>query len=363
LKNVSSLRLPLYALSAVAAAATLWAYWTRIDVVVRARGVVRPEGDAVQIVAETAGRVLSVNVHEGQTVRKGDILVQFDDRDLRLKERSLLDQIHLTEQRLAELDRRLAEMAAVDEFSIEVENASEDASVGALLADLENARRRYERAEQLFTRGLASQQSLEEARLALDRAEAELSRPSTVELKRAQAANRWNETASQRKPLEASLAAAYHDLEQCRLDMARRTVTSPVDGRVSSLATLNVGEFLSAASPVAAIAPAGRGPVVEVWLPTADRAFVYVGQPVRMQLETAPTSVYKPVDGVVASIGADAVFNEEGSGGYRVIVIPAPVAPDLELGMTLQALFISRQERLLWLLFQKIRLEFESGEF
>jgi len=360
LKSTKLSHLPLYALSALLIAATLWAYSTRIDVAVRARGIVRPEGDALQIVNEVSGRVVQVAIQEGRLVRTGDVLLQLDDRDLRLRERSLLQQIHQTEERLADLEHRLDASAELDETAAEIDHAEEDAAVRSILLNFDNARDRYQRTERLFDAGLASRQSLEEARLVLDRAEAERDRPSTVDLKRAQARNRFSDMAAERIPLRAVLSGAYHDLEQCRLDITRRAITSPIGGRITSMPSLKVGELLNAGSPVASISPAEQAPVVEAWLPTPDRLFVRAGQAVRLQLELVPNTIHQTFDGTVASIAPDAVFNPSGIGGYRVIIRPAPVRFDLELGMTLQVRFVTREERLLLLLFQKIQREFED---
>src|SRR5262249_10173984 len=163
-----------------------------------------------------------------------------------------------------DLERRLGNAAAVDEAADEIESANEEATVRGLLLNLDGARERYRRFEQLFDEGLTSRQSLEDARLALNRAETEPDRPSIVPLKREQARNRLNDMAAERIPFRLTLSAAYHDLEQCRLDIARRGIVSPIAGRVTALPSLKPGEFLSAGAMVATITGTEQTFVVEV---------------------------------------------------------------------------------------------------
>jgi multidrug resistance efflux pump len=246
-------------------------------------------------------------------------------------------------------------VADADERAAEIETAEENGVVRSILLNLDGAREHYRRSEQLFDEGLISRQALEEARFAMDRAESERDRPSSVELKRLQAHNRLNDMAAERIPLQSALTAAYHDLEQCRIEITRRSVTTPVSGVVTSLPKLKPGEFLNVGASVASIVPDGQPSVVEAWLATSDRTFVEPGQPVRMQVESIASVVPNTFDGKVASIAPDAVFNSSGAGAYRVLIRPAPAQSRLELGMTLQVHFITRQERLLMLLFQRVR--------
>src|SRR5262249_50485179 len=132
-----------------------------------------------------------------------------------------------------------------------------------------------------------------------------------------------------------------------------------VDGMVTSQPKVKTGESLSAGAPVASIVPIGQPLVVEAWLATPDRAFVKKGLPVRMQADSG-ASRQQALDGEVESIAPDAVFNSNGTGAYRVVIRPAPRSSTLQLGMTLQVHFITHQERLLSLLFQRVQWELED---
>ena len=131
-------------------------------------------------------------------------------------------------------------------------------------------------------------------------------------------------------------------------------------GQVTSLASLHTGEILSAGTTIAAIVPRSQSLVIESWLPASERPFVKPDQRVRLQTESFPPDQYNALDGAVLSISPDARFNESLTGAFRVLITPARFNPELRLGMTFEVHFITRQERLLWLLFQRIRRNFDG---
>src|SRR5262249_50044016 len=91
--------LPLYTLTLFIAGSILWAYSTPVDITIQLRGVVRPDGEVVRVVAETGGRITSVSGDEGEQVHEGDVLVQLDTRVIVLKQRTLESRIHETQTR------------------------------------------------------------------------------------------------------------------------------------------------------------------------------------------------------------------------------------------------------------------------
>lgn len=351
----------LYVLTALVVGATAWAYFTPVDIAVRARGIVRPQGDPVRIVSEVGGRIHRIPVQEGWEVSRGDPLVQFDTRDLELKKRSLEARIHFMEIRLEDLRRQLVDVAAIEERSASIDELDRDTAQKNARTAVENARSRFNRTGLLMGEGLIARQSYDDARAALAQAEAEETRLSgkLLDLKRAQAEAHLRDLTASSIPLRSELAGLYQELEQCRFDIDRRTITSPIDGQITSLASLHAGEIIGTGTAVAAVVPRSHLLVIESWLPTSDRAFVDEGQPVRLQTDSFPADQYNAIDGAVLSISPDARFNEALNGAFRVLIAPAPGPPRLQLGMTFQVHFITRQERLIWVLFQKIHRNFD----
>ena len=111
---------------------------------------------------------------------------------------------------------------------------------------------------------------------------------------------------------------------------------TPFAGLIHSMTALHPGEILKAGTAIAQITPVEGDLVIETWLPANERRLVHEGQKVRVQAERGES-----FQGEVISI----------SPTYRVLIKPAQFEPALCDGMTLQIHFITRQERLLWILF------------
>ncbi|MFN7926962.1 MAG: HlyD family efflux transporter periplasmic adaptor subunit [Blastocatellia bacterium] len=81
----------------------LWAYFSVLDVVIEARGKLIPEGDVRPVQAATAGIVQFVRVREGDTVTRGQTLLQLDTTELRARLNKLGDELTTSEEQLRQL--------------------------------------------------------------------------------------------------------------------------------------------------------------------------------------------------------------------------------------------------------------------
>jgi multidrug resistance efflux pump len=154
------------------------------------------------------------------------------------------------------------------------------------------------------------------------------------------------------------LIGLYQQLEESELDRERLTVTSPSDGLISSTVGLHAGELLGSGATIATIIPSNHNQTLECWVPAKDRMWVREGQTVRIQREEA-SSDPTTIDGIVTSISPDAQI--KGSlAAYRVLVAPVEKSPPLMFGMTLRVRFITHQEKLLLVLFHRLRTQMSA---
>lgn len=167
---------------------------------------------------------------------------------------------------------------------------------------------------------------------------------------------RVREPGANTRPFRAGLFALYRELERTRLDLNRLTITSPADGEILSLASLQSGDFLSPGTAIAALGPGSNSLLIESWLSSSERIFVSAGQTVRLQADADLPDQYNVFDGTTHSISPGARFTD----AYRILIKTASNRPELHSGTTLKVHFITRQERMLWFLFQKIRSGFEA---
>jgi multidrug resistance efflux pump len=345
----------LYALALLSAVAAAWAYHTPIEVVVQAKGIVRPDGQTVQVTTEIGGRISKVCVAEGDEVRQGDVLVQLDTRELAAKRRKLQSQIHFAELRLAALRELTAEALDAEHQSVSVDQLQDRAGEESSRAGLDQARARFMQTDQLFREGLVSKQAFEDARVALDRARADYSKWSANlgELKRAQSEVRLRERENEVASARTDLAMLYEQLRQHEFEFDRLTITSPTNGRITSMAPVHPGEVTTPGTSIAALIPRDRILVIESWIPSGERDWVKEGQRVRAKPDELHSDPARSLDGVVLSISPDARITDT-LATHRVLIRIVGSSLAVHLGQTFQVRFITREQRLLWVMFQRI---------
>ncbi|MFZ9881886.1 MAG: efflux RND transporter periplasmic adaptor subunit [Phycisphaerales bacterium] len=162
---------------------------------VSAPGELDPE-TKVDVSAEVSARILELPFREGATVRKGEVIVKLDDRDLQ-----------------ASLQAQLARRDA-ERFRLR----SEQERLASPVSQLANAKATLERQESLFKTGDVSRAQLDDAIARVRDLEAQI--------------------ASAREGLsviEASLAAAEADIDRAKELLKKTTIAAPIDGQITEL--------------------------------------------------------------------------------------------------------------------------------
>lgn len=80
----------LYGLITFIAALLLWASVGEVDVVVKARGSVRPAETIATMTSKTTGKILNISVQRGEVVKQGDVILCLDDAVYQLQMQALL---------------------------------------------------------------------------------------------------------------------------------------------------------------------------------------------------------------------------------------------------------------------------------
>ncbi len=258
----------------------------------------------VQIAPQIGGRVNSVAVWEGQSVKRGDVLFRIDPAPYELA----LDaaRARLTQAR----EGARAGQAAVGAARAEVQAQAQTAHNAESLAARDTA---------LVARGFLSPQAGEtvDAQAAAARAATRAAREREAQaVAAAGAAGRDN----------AGIRAAEAALAQAQLDLAHTVVRAPADGRISQL-TLRPGAMVEASTPLFALVDSSRY-WVDANFKETDLAQIRSGQRARVTLDMQPGQVYR---GSVIAIGAGAgsAFSllppENASGNWVKVTQRVPV--------------------------------------
>ena len=209
----------------------------------------------VAVGAVITGRVERIPVQEGQSVRRGDILVALDDRDERAavaQARAAVAQAEAKVRQLRELGLPAAEQG-----------------LAQAQANLTQARRQYERAADLKARGFVSQSALDDAQRNLDVAESQL-RAAKLQVESNSAAG------SEFAVAQTALAQARASLGVAQAKQDDTVIRAPVDGTLIARA-VEPGNVVQPGKELMALAPAGETQVV-VQIDEKNLAQMRVGQ-------------------------------------------------------------------------------------
>ena len=209
-----------------------------VQTVVASGRIMTPQ--RVSIGAVITERVARIPVEEGQSVRRGEVLIELDDTD----ERAALAQAQASVAQAEAKLRQLREVALP---------AAEQGLLQAQANSLQ-ARQAYDRTKTLQERGFVGQAQLDDARRNLDVAESQL-----------RAARLQVETNG---PAGSDFALAQTTLEQARANLRsaqakleQTVLHAPVDG-VLIARSVEAGNVVQAGKELMLLAPAGETQVV-----------------------------------------------------------------------------------------------------
>jgi HlyD family secretion protein len=205
-----------------------------VQTVVASGRIITPQ--RLSVGAVVTEHVVRIPVNEGQNVRKGDVLIELDDKD----ERAALEQARASVAQAEAKVRQLREVGlpAAEQTLLQAE------------ATALNARQQFERTKTLRERGFVVQSQLDDAQRAVDIAESQL-----------RAARLQVET---NKPTGSDFALAQTALEQARaslraaqVKLEQTVIKAPVDG-ILIARNVEVGDVVQPGKELMGLAPAGE---------------------------------------------------------------------------------------------------------
>jgi HlyD family secretion protein len=304
----------------------------------------RIEGDDSAVSSKISGRLVSVNVREGDEVRAGDVIAILDDAQVRAREDQARAGVSQAEARHSAARRQIDVLSEqIRQGGVEKNQATVDAEGRVRQAEAELAAAEAELAQQeasyklaLFDRDAytrlaqtgavserqgkqaqttadtqaavvaASKRRVEAARGALTTAQSSLKNP---DIRTLQIATLNRQVAAQQAEIASAAAdeqRAAAQLEEARADRNDLKITAPFDGTVITR-TAEPGEMLVAGTPVITLLDLKKV-YLRGYIPEGEIGHVKVGQPARVYLDSDPK---RPLDAYVLRIDPQATFTPE----------------------------------------------------
>lgn len=140
---------------------------------------------------------------------------------------------------------------------------------------------------------------------------------------------------------ENRISALKTNLEIQTISVEQQTIVSPVDGIVKTLDINTVGGVLTMGQVVATVVPDDSQMMVEVDVLNQDIGCIQTGQSVVMKLDAFNFQEYGKLEGTIAFVGPDAVFDESRGWVYKVKIAIDDAAfvennPEIQIGVGME---------------------------
>ena len=344
--------------------ALVWSYFGRIDIVAVANGKISTEGSTKIIQPAVSGVVTSINVHEGQRVKKGETLLALDKTTAE-KDVATANQSLNTARVERDILRRLAVGSNTDDIINNVDLPDETKAMlrqfassqtalsaarqQAVNSTISNYQQQLQFNQQAKNQLETNAQNLKNRKAEIEkqlpnanpvdklRLQNELSNidqritsaDSAVlgqnqQLLQSQSALTQAQNQSQTQNAETNSAFSNqiitaekriieleNNLVKARQVLAQTTIAAPVDGTVLSLTVKTIGGVVNAGQQLAQIVPEKVPLYVDAALDNQDIGFVKPGQRVVVKVATYPFQRYGYLEGTVEDISPDAIQDDK----------------------------------------------------
>jgi HlyD family secretion protein len=283
-----------------------------------ASGNGRIEAVEIDISARVSGRIKEIFANEGDFVTAGQVIAQIDTAQLEAQ-RSEAE---------AQLERAVIGVDTARSLVTqrEAERQAAAAVIAQREAELDAARRRLRRSEQLSERGNVSDQILDD-----DRARAEGANAATGAARAQLAATdaAISSAKSQVVGAQAAVTAAQATIRRVDADIDDSALKAPRDGRVQ-YRVAQPGEVVAAGGRVLNLVDLGDV-FMTFFLPTEQAGRIAIGSPVRLVLDAAPRAVIPASVSFVADVAQFTPKTVETAEERQKLMfrIKARIAPEL----------------------------------
>jgi hemolysin D len=349
-----------FSIMALFCIALAWAFFGRIDIIASATGKIIPNGHTKIIQPFETGVVRAIHVHDGQTVKAGEVLIELDptmneaetkhlqddlvaaqlevarlraelsDGDplanfdppegapasmVATQRNFLLDQTAEEQSKLAVLDRQRAQKQA------ELETTA--ATVEKLNASLPVMQDRLDIRQTLYEHSTGSKASYLELLQTFveEQHDLDVEKSKYKEAEAALAAiteERTHTDAEYRRQRFTELVEAERKARGLSDDVSkaqRRTelqgLVAPVDGAVQQLSVHTIGGVVTPAQALLVVVPADSHLEIEAMVQNRDIGFVQAGQDAQIKVDTFNFSRYGLLHGKVLSVSPDAIARDK----------------------------------------------------
>jgi membrane fusion protein, multidrug efflux system len=260
------------------------------------------------------GRVVEIDVHDNQRVRRGDVLFRLDDRPFRIA--------------LEDADAKLA-TARMQVSAAQATYRRQLSEVAAARDTVAYQRGEFERQQRLLQSGISSRSQFEQTQHSLEAAQSQL---TGAQQQLSAVLAMLGGKPDQPVDGHPTVLQARSALDRANLELSYTVIRSPSDGITAKVEQLQVGDYINAAAPVFNVI-SDRDIWVEANFKEDELAYMRVGQAAEVHIDAYPGRTFRAR---VASLspGTGAQFSvlppENATGNWVKVVQRVPVRVQFE---------------------------------
>lgn len=298
----------------------------KIDEVITVSGALRPIGGTRKVLSPVTATINTVEVKEGEIVKKGQILAKYDTKDAQIKINSLREQLSFTKKSLTQnILLKVNEKQTIERslrFSKDVASRYRILSEQGASSEINQ---------------LNQQKQLEDLKSQLIRLE--------------------QQTEQMKLQYNQRIRLLEFEISQLQLLLDNSIIKSPTEGIVFDLAASSQ-QIITLGQSLMTIIPK-KAAKAEVFVSNRDIGFVKMNQDAQVRIDAYPFTKFGDVDGIVSHIGADALEPDDKYSYYRfpvTLTLSSPVLKSqgrelpLKPGMSVGANLKLREKKLISLL-------------
>lgn len=266
-------------------------------------------GARTEISANVVGRVIEIAVKDNQEVRKNDLLYKLDDRDF----------VNARNDAMARLANAKLQIS-----SLKATYRQRQADMRSSRAKLNYLEREFKRQTALAESGISSQTQLDQARQSFISARQNFDAIDQDAISVLASLNDDPDINVNDHPLVQQAQAM---LDQAELNLSYTVIRAPLDGILSKVENLQVGDYINAAKPVFGLV-SNKDIWIEGNFKETELTYMRPGQKATIKVDTYPGKVFhgkvvsiSPCTGSVLSI----LPPENATGNWVKVVQRLPV--------------------------------------
>lgn len=290
--------------------AVIWASIAKVDMVVTSTGNVMPEGNLVSVINAYGGEVESVDVKDGDFVKKGQVIMSINSESEEASLEELEYQLSILKcqkdvyEKIRDYNEEDSKLSADEEqlpFNIDAKSYKENESVAQAII-----------AEQELYLINCKEYDIERKRSDF--------KESVDNQKNAYVAQRNLDIMQNINSLEVKIRETEKNIEDTKRTISEKEIKAPTDGVLSNLSVNSEGIILPSGQNVCYIIPEDSESRFIAYVKTSDIEGVHIGDEVRIRLSSLNDTEYERMNGIVEKVG-DLAINSEGMGSvYKVEV-------------------------------------------